>query len=172
MPLSPIPAALEDLRQGKMIVVVDDEDRENEGDLVMAAERASPEAVNFMTKYGRGLICVPMSGERLDELKISMMVSDNTAPMGTAFTVTVDARRGVSTGTSAYDRAITIQALVDPGTRPEDLTRPGHILPAGVSASLEAGSPADAERILIGFISDALTAAMIEHDAELDMLAV
>ncbi|HLC40985.1 MAG TPA: bifunctional 3,4-dihydroxy-2-butanone-4-phosphate synthase/GTP cyclohydrolase II [Methylomirabilota bacterium] len=126
---SPIEVAVEEIKAGRIIVVVDDEDRENEGDLVMAAERVSPEAVNFMTKYGRGLICVPMSGEQLDELKISMMVSDNTAPMGTAFTVTVDARRGVSTGTSAYDRAITIQALVDPGTRPEDLTRPGHILP-------------------------------------------
>jgi 3,4-dihydroxy 2-butanone 4-phosphate synthase/GTP cyclohydrolase II len=110
-------------------VVVDDEDRENEGDLVMAADAATPEAVNFMAKYGRGLICVPMTGERLDELKIPMMVTDNTAPMGTAFTETVDARRGVTTGTSAYDRAVTILTLVDPGTRPEDLTRPGHIFP-------------------------------------------
>jgi 3,4-dihydroxy 2-butanone 4-phosphate synthase/GTP cyclohydrolase II len=109
--------------------VVDDEDRENEGDLVMAADAATPEAVNFMAKYGRGLICVPMTGERLDELKIPMMVTDNTAPMGTAFTETVDARRGVTTGTSAYDRAVTILTLVDPGTRPEDLTRPGHIFP-------------------------------------------
>jgi 3,4-dihydroxy 2-butanone 4-phosphate synthase / GTP cyclohydrolase II len=96
---------------------------------VMAADKVSPEAVNFMTKHGRGLICTPMTGERLDELKIFMMVSDNTAPMGTAFTVTVDARRGVTTGTSAYDRAITIRTLVDPQARPEDLTRPGHILP-------------------------------------------
>ena len=126
---SPIELAIEEIKAGRIIIVVDDEDRENEGDLVMAAERATPEAVNFMTKYGRGLICVPMSGERLDELKISMMVLDNTAPMGTAFTVTVDARHGVSTGTSAYDRAVTIQALVDPDSRPEDLTRPGHILP-------------------------------------------
>jgi 3,4-dihydroxy 2-butanone 4-phosphate synthase/GTP cyclohydrolase II len=95
----------------------------------MAADRATPEAVNFMAKHGRGLICVPMTGERLDELKISMMVSDNTAPMGTAFTVTVDARRGVTTGTSAYDRAVTIRTLVDPTMSSEDLTRPGHILP-------------------------------------------
>jgi 3,4-dihydroxy 2-butanone 4-phosphate synthase/GTP cyclohydrolase II len=109
--------------------VVDDEDRENEGDLVMAADRVTPEAVNFMAKYGRGLICVPMLGERLDELQIGMMVTDNTAPMGTAFTVTVDARRGVTTGTSAHDRAVTIRTLVDPATRPEDLTRPGHIMP-------------------------------------------
>jgi 3,4-dihydroxy 2-butanone 4-phosphate synthase/GTP cyclohydrolase II len=124
-----IDAAIEEIRQGRMLVVVDDEDRENEGDLVMAADAATPEAVNFMAKYGRGLICVPMTGERLDELKIPMMVTDNTAPMGTAFTETVDARTGVTTGTSAYDRAVTILALVDPATRPEDLTRPGHIFP-------------------------------------------
>jgi 3,4-dihydroxy 2-butanone 4-phosphate synthase/GTP cyclohydrolase II len=124
-----IDAAIEEIRQGRMLVVVDDEDRENEGDLVMAADTATPEAVNFMAKYGRGLICVPMTGERLDELKIPMMVTDNTAPMGTAFTETVDARHGVTTGTSAYDRAVTILALVDPATRPEDLTRPGHIFP-------------------------------------------
>ncbi len=124
-----IEAAIEEIRQGRMLVVVDDEDRENEGDLVMAADTATPEAVNFMAKYGRGLICVPMTGERLDELKIPMMVTDNTAPMGTAFTETVDARQGVTTGTSAYDRAVTIRALVDPATRPEDLTRPGHIFP-------------------------------------------
>jgi 3,4-dihydroxy 2-butanone 4-phosphate synthase / GTP cyclohydrolase II len=124
-----IEEAIAEVRQGRMLVVVDDEDRENEGDLVMAADAATPEAVNFMAKYGRGLICVPMTGERLDELKIPMMVTDNTAPMGTAFTETVDARHGVTTGTSAYDRAVTIRALVDPTTRPEDLTRPGHIFP-------------------------------------------
>ena len=121
--------AVAEIRRGRMLIVVDDEDRENEGDLLMAADRATPEAVNFMAKHGRGLICVPMTGERLDELRISMMVADNTAPMGTAFTVTVDAKRGVSTGTSAYDRALTIRALVDPTTLPEDLARPGHILP-------------------------------------------
>jgi 3,4-dihydroxy 2-butanone 4-phosphate synthase / GTP cyclohydrolase II len=124
-----IEEAIEEIRQGRIIIVVDDEDRENEGDLVMAADKATPEAVNFMAKHGRGLICVPMTGERLDELKIWMMVNDNTAPMGTAFTVTVDARRGVTTGTSAYDRALTIRTLVDDGMRAEDLTRPGHILP-------------------------------------------
>ncbi|MGH7262500.1 MAG: bifunctional 3,4-dihydroxy-2-butanone-4-phosphate synthase/GTP cyclohydrolase II [Candidatus Rokuibacteriota bacterium] len=124
-----IETAIEELRASRMLVVVDDADRENEGDLVMAADKVTPEAVNFMTKYGRGLICVPMVGERLDALQIFMMVSDNTAPMGTAFTVTVDARRGVTTGTSAHDRAVTIKTLVDPKTLPEDLTRPGHILP-------------------------------------------
>ena len=124
-----IEEAIEEIRAGRILVVVDDEDRENEGDLVMAADRATPAAVNFMAKHGRGLICVPMAGEQLDALQISMMVSDNTAPMGTAFTVTVDARRDVTTGTSAHDRAVTIRTLVDPKTRPEDLTRPGHILP-------------------------------------------
>src|SRR2546427_758353 len=124
-----IEAAIEEIRAGRILVVVDDEDRENEGDLVMAADKVTPEAVNFMAKYGRGLICVPMTGERLDELKISMMVSDNTAPMATAFTVTVDARRGVTTGTSAYDRAVTIRTLVDPAMGRRDLTAPGHIFP-------------------------------------------
>ena len=124
-----IAEAIDDIRQGRMVVVVDDEDRENEGDFLMAADRATPEAINFMARHGRGLICAPMTGERLDELRISMMVADNTASMGTAFTVTVDAKRGVTTGTSAYDRALTIKALVDPTTRAEDLARPAHILP-------------------------------------------
>jgi 3,4-dihydroxy 2-butanone 4-phosphate synthase/GTP cyclohydrolase II len=124
-----IDEAIEEIRQGKVILVVDDEDRENEGDLLMAAEKATPEAVNFMAKHGRGLICVPMTGERLDELEIGMMVANNTAPMGTAFTVTVDARRGVTTGTSAYDRAVTIRTLVDPTMGARDLTAPGHIFP-------------------------------------------
>ena len=124
-----IEEAIEEIRHGRMLLVTDDEDRENEGDLLMAADKVTPEAVNFMAKHGRGLICVPMTGERLDELKISMMVSDNTAPLGTAFTVTVDARRGVTTGTSAYDRAVTIRTMVDADSGPEDLTRPGHILP-------------------------------------------
>src|SRR5713226_1061295 len=103
-----------DIAKGRIVIVTDDADRENEGDLVMAAEKVTPEAVNFMSKHGRGLICAPATGERLDALRISMMVSDNTAPLGTAFTITVDAKKGVSTGTSAYDRAVTIKALVDP----------------------------------------------------------
>jgi len=113
-----IEEAIEEIRHGRMLLVTDDEDRENEGDLLMAADKVTPEAVNFMAKHGRGLICVPMTGERLDELKISMMVSDNTAPLGTAFTVTVDARRGVTTGTSAYDRAVTIRTMVDADSAP------------------------------------------------------
>jgi 3,4-dihydroxy 2-butanone 4-phosphate synthase/GTP cyclohydrolase II len=124
-----IEEGLEEIRKGRILLVVDDEDRENEGDLVMAADKATPEAVNFMATHGRGLICVPMTGERLDELKLGMMVTENTAPLGTAFTVTVDARRGVTTGTSAYDRAVTIRTLVDPQMRAEDLTVPGHIFP-------------------------------------------
>ena len=124
-----IEEAVEEIRQGRILLVVDDEDRENEGDFVMAADKATPEAVNFMVTHGRGLICVPMTAERLDELKIGMMVAENTAPMGTAFTVTVDARRGVTTGTSAYDRAVTIRTLVDPQMTATDLTVPGHIFP-------------------------------------------
>jgi 3,4-dihydroxy 2-butanone 4-phosphate synthase/GTP cyclohydrolase II len=128
-PFVSIEEAIEEIRRGRMLVVVDDEDRENEGDLLMAADRANPEAINFMAKHGRGLICAPLTGERLDQLQVGMMVTENTASMGTAFTVSVDAKRGVTTGTSAYDRALTIRALVDPATRPEDLARPGHIFP-------------------------------------------
>jgi 3,4-dihydroxy 2-butanone 4-phosphate synthase/GTP cyclohydrolase II len=127
--LSTVEEGIEEIRQGRILIVVDDEDRENEGDLLMAADQATPEAINFMSKYGRGLICIPMMGERLDELQIPMMVRDNTAPMGTAFTQTVDARHGVTTGISAYDRAVTIRVLVSPGTKPDDLTRPGHMNP-------------------------------------------
>jgi len=124
-----IEEAIQEIRAGRILIVVDDEDRENEGDFLMAADKVTPEAVNFMAKHGRGLICMPMMGDRLDQLQISMMVSDNTAPLGTAFTVSVDARRGVTTGTSAFDRAVTVRTLVDPAARPDDLTRPGHIFP-------------------------------------------
>ena len=124
-----IEEAVGDIRAGRIIVVVDDEDRENEGDFLMAADKATPEAVNFMIVHGRGLMCMPMLAERLEELQIPMMVNDNTAPLGTAFTVSVDARRGVTTGISAYDRAVTIRTLVNPLSRPDDLTRPGHIFP-------------------------------------------
>src|SRR6186997_2213258 len=129
MSITPIPELVAELAAGRMVILVDEEDRENEGDLVMAADRVTPEAINFMARYGRGLICVPMLGECLDEFEIALMVRDNTEPHGTAFTTTVDARRGVTTGISAYDRAITIRTLVDPASRPEDLNRPGHIFP-------------------------------------------
>ncbi|HYF83243.1 MAG TPA: bifunctional 3,4-dihydroxy-2-butanone-4-phosphate synthase/GTP cyclohydrolase II [Clostridia bacterium] len=123
-----IEEALEDLKKGNMIIVVDDEDRENEGDLLMAASKATPEAVNFMAMHGRGLICVPMAEERLKELKIEPMTINNTDAKETAFTVSVDCR-SCSTGISAFERADTIKALVDSGTSPEDLTKPGHIFP-------------------------------------------
>ncbi|MGB9791163.1 MAG: bifunctional 3,4-dihydroxy-2-butanone-4-phosphate synthase/GTP cyclohydrolase II [Thermacetogeniaceae bacterium] len=123
-----IEEAIEEIKAGRMVIVVDDEDRENEGDLVMAAEKVTPEAINFMATYGRGLICVPMVGERLDELDIQPMVSQNTDSFETAFTVSVDAAT-VTTGISAYERALTVKTLVDPKTRPEDLRRPGHIFP-------------------------------------------
>ena len=124
-----IDEAIEDLKAGKMLIVVDDEDRENEGDFIMAAEKITPEAVNFMAKYGRGLICVPSTRERLEELGLPMMVEQNTAKLGTAFTVSVDAVNGTTTGISASDRAITIKAFADRKTRPEDLARPGHVHP-------------------------------------------
>lgn len=123
-----IEEALEDIRAGQMIIVVDDEDRENEGDLVMAAEKVTPEAVNFMATYGRGLICVPLVAERLQELELDLMVHHNTDPHGTAFTVSVDASSS-TTGISAYERAHTIQVLVNKNSKPQDLRKPGHIFP-------------------------------------------
>jgi 3,4-dihydroxy 2-butanone 4-phosphate synthase / GTP cyclohydrolase II len=126
---SPIPEAIEDFKQGKFLIIVDDADRENEGDLAIPAAHVSAEAINFMATYGRGLVCVPMIGGRLDELEIPMMVQQNTSGFGTAFTVAVDASRGVSTGISAADRAETVRALIDPKTKPSDLARPGHVFP-------------------------------------------
>lgn len=121
--------ALADIREGRMIVVVDDADRENEGDLIMAAEKVTPEAINFMAKYGRGLICLPLTPERCEELNLSMMVAQNTSNYGTAFTESIEARRGVTTGISAADRATTILTAIDPKTKPSDLARPGHVFP-------------------------------------------
>ena len=129
MPLATIEEAVQDFREGKFVIVVDDEDRENEGDLTIAAEKVTPESINFMAKYGRGLICVPLLGRRLDDLGIPMMVTNNTSTFGTAFTVSVEAKSGVTTGISAADRAATVQALVDPKTRPEDIAMPGHMFP-------------------------------------------
>ncbi len=131
--LERVEAAIEDIRQGRMVIVVDDETRENEGDLIMAAEKVTPAAINFISREGRGLICVPMTGARLDELDLHPMVGRNTSIMGTAFAVSVDAVRGTTTGISAHDRATTIASLVDPGTRPSDLGRPGHIFPLRAS---------------------------------------
>lgn len=128
--LDTIESALEDLKQGKLLIVVDDEDRENEGDFVTAAKNVTPEIINFMSKYGRGLICAPLTEERCDELKLNLMVENNTVLHQTPFTVSVDLiGHGCTTGISAHDRAQTVQALIDPNTRPEDLGRPGHIFP-------------------------------------------
>ncbi|MCW5560037.1 MAG: 3,4-dihydroxy-2-butanone-4-phosphate synthase, partial [Verrucomicrobiae bacterium] len=124
-----ITAVLADIRRGKMVIVVDDEDRENEGDLVMAAEKATPSAVNFMAKFGRGLICVPASEERLRQLGVEEMVSQNRESFQTAFQVSVDAAEGISTGISAADRARTIRVMADPRAIAEDLKKPGHIFP-------------------------------------------
>ncbi len=121
--------AVEEIRNGRMIVIVDDEDRENEGDLAIAAEKVTPEAINFMARNGRGLVCLAMTAERLDELKIPLMVERNATPYGTAFCVSIEARTGVSTGISAADRARTIRVAVDPESRPSDLIRPGHVFP-------------------------------------------
>lgn len=126
---SPIEEAIKEIKKGKIVIVVDDEARENEGDFICAASHITPKKINFMAKYGRGLICVPMTGERLDELGLPAMVGTNTAKLKTPFTISVDAVVGTTTGSSAYDRAQTIKVLCDPKTRPEDLARPGHIFP-------------------------------------------
>jgi 3,4-dihydroxy 2-butanone 4-phosphate synthase/GTP cyclohydrolase II len=129
MPFASVEEAAADMRDGRMIIIVDDEDRENEGDLVCAAELVTPEAINFMATHARGLICMPLTEERCDELHLTMQVADNTSFLGTAFTVSVEARKGVTTGISAADRATTILTAVDPKTRPQDLARPGHVFP-------------------------------------------
>jgi 3,4-dihydroxy 2-butanone 4-phosphate synthase/GTP cyclohydrolase II len=130
MALASIKEVIEDIKAGNFIILVDDEDRENEGDLIIAAEKVTPESINFMARNARGLICMPITGARLEELRIPMMIGENTARHGTAFTVSVDAKiRGATTGISAYDRAVTVKVMIDPATKPEDLGRPGHIFP-------------------------------------------
>jgi 3,4-dihydroxy 2-butanone 4-phosphate synthase/GTP cyclohydrolase II len=128
-PFTSVEEAIAEIRAGRMIVVVDDEDRENEGDLTLAAEKVTPEAINFMAKYGRGLICLPLTEERLDYLRLGPMTAVNDSPYGTAFCESIEARTGVTTGISAHDRARTIQVAVDPESRPSDLVRPGHVFP-------------------------------------------
>ena len=127
--LNTIEEALEDIENGKMVILVDDEDRENEGDLCMAAEKVTAEAINFMAKYGRGLICLSLSPQRVQELNLPMMTDDNTSSFGTAFTVSIEAKKGVTTGISAHDRAVTILTAINPKSKPEDIARPGHIFP-------------------------------------------
>lgn len=128
-PFCDVESAVADIRAGRIVVVVDDEDRENEGDLTLAAEKVTPEAINFMARYGRGLICLAMTEERLEHLRIGPMTAENTSNYGTAFCESVDAREGVTTGISAYDRARTIAVAIDPASRPSDLARPGHVFP-------------------------------------------
>ncbi|KAA0259315.1 bifunctional 3,4-dihydroxy-2-butanone-4-phosphate synthase/GTP cyclohydrolase II [Deferribacter autotrophicus] len=129
--IATVEEAIEEVKKGKMIILVDDEDRENEGDLVVAAQFVTPETINFMAKYGRGLICLALTSKRCDELNLPLMVNENSnsTKFGTAFTVSIEAKEGVTTGISAYDRARTIQVAIDPKTRPEDLARPGHVFP-------------------------------------------
>ncbi len=127
--INTIEEALEDIAKGRMVILVDDEDRENEGDLCMAAEKVTPEAINFMARYGRGLICLSLTPQRVDDLKLRMMTENNTSSFGTAFTVSIEAKKGVSTGISAHDRAVTILTAIDPKTRPEDIAKPGHVFP-------------------------------------------
>ncbi|HKT70634.1 MAG TPA: 3,4-dihydroxy-2-butanone-4-phosphate synthase [Terriglobales bacterium] len=129
LPFCDVESAVADIHAGRMVVVVDDEDRENEGDLTLAAEKVTPEAINFMARYGRGLICLAMTEERLEHLRIGPMTAENTSNYGTAFCESVDAREGVTTGISAYDRARTIAVAIDPASRPSDLARPGHVFP-------------------------------------------
>ena len=129
--MATVPEAIEEYRRGRFVIITDDEDRENEGDLCMAAEFVTPETINFMAKYGRGLICCSIPEDRCEQLKLPLMVdqTSNTSGFGTPFTVSVEARTGVTTGISAADRARTVQVLIDPATRPEDLARPGHMFP-------------------------------------------
>ncbi len=129
MGLASIPEAIEDIGIGKFVIIVDDEDRENEGDLTLAAEKVTPEAINFMARHARGLICLPIIGKRLDELRVPLMVRENTSKFSTAFTISVEAKHRVSTGISVSDRAETIKVVIDPATRPEDLLCPGHMFP-------------------------------------------
>ena len=124
-----VEAAIKDIKEGKMVILVDDEDRENEGDLTMAAEKVTPETINFMTKFGRGLICLTLTEEKADELDLKPMVADNTSALKTAFTVSIDAKTGVTTGVSAHDRAYTILTAIKDGARPDELARPGHVFP-------------------------------------------
>src|SRR5437879_9547207 len=128
-PFATVEEAVEEIRKGRMVVLVADEDRENEGDLSLAAEKITPDAINFMAKYGRGLICLPLTEDRCDELRVPLMSPVNTSAHGTAFTESIDARVGVTTGISASDRAVTILTAIDPKTKPQDLARPGHIFP-------------------------------------------
>ena len=129
MKFTTVPEAIEDIKAGKFMIIVDDENRENEGDLAIAAEKITPEAINFMAKHARGLICLPIIGHRMDELRVPLMVQDNTAKFSTAFGISIEAKHKTSSGISAHDRAATVKAVLDPSTKAEDLARPGHMFP-------------------------------------------
>ena len=176
MPLCSLEEALEDLKAGKMLIVVDDESRENEGDLVMAAEKVTPEAINFIVKYGKGLLCMPTIGERLDELQMPLMISQNAGRKDqTAFTVSVDYNRGTTTGISAYDRAATVKAMLDPESLPGDFTRPGHMFPLRYHPGGVLARPGHTEAIvdlcnLAGLYPAGIVCEMMDDDGTMSRL--
>ncbi len=176
MPLCSLEEALEDLKAGKMLIVVDDESRENEGDLVMAAEKVTPEAINFIVKYGKGLLCMPTIGERLDELQMPLMISQNAGRKDqTAFTVSVDYNKGTTTGISAYDRAATVKAMLDPETHPDDFTRPGHMFPLRYYPGGVLARPGHTEAIvdlcnLAGLYPAGIVCEMMDEDGTMSRL--
>lgn len=176
MPLCSLEEALEDLKAGKMLIVVDDESRENEGDLVMAAEKVTPEAINFIVKYGKGLLCVPTIGERLDELQMPLMISQNAGRKDqTAFTVSVDYNKGTTTGISAHDRAATVKAMIDPEAHPDDFTRPGHMFPLRYYPGGVLARPGHTEAIvdlcnLAGLYPAGIVCEMMDEDGTMSRL--
>ena len=176
MPLCSLDEALADLKDGKLLIVVDDENRENEGDLVMAAEKVTPEAINFIVKYGKGLLCMPTIGERLDELQLPLMISQNAGRKDqTAFTVSVDYNVNTTTGISAYDRAATVQAILDPQSRPEDFTRPGHMFPLRYHPGGVLARPGHTEAIvdlcnLAGLYPAGIVCEMMDDDGSMSRL--
>lgn len=176
MPLCSLEEALADLREGKLLIVVDDESRENEGDLVMAAEKVTPDAINFIVKYGKGLLCMPTIGERLDELQLPLMISQNAGRKDqTAFTVSVDYNINTTTGISAHDRAATVQAIIDPESRPEDFTRPGHMFPLRYHPGGVLARPGHTEAIvdlcnLAGLYPAGIVCEMMDEDGSMSRL--
>ena len=176
MPLCSLEEALDDLKAGKLLIVVDDEDRENEGDLVMPAETVTPEAINFIVKYARGLLCMPIIGERLDELQMPLMISQNAGRKDkTAFTVSVDYNIGTTTGISAFDRALTVRAMIDPAARPDDFTRPGHLFPLRYHPGGVLARPGHTEAIvdlcnLAGMYPAGIVCEMMNEDGSMSRL--
>ena len=176
MPLCSLEEALDDLKAGKLLIVVDDENRENEGDLVMPAETVTPEAINFIVKYARGLVCMPVIGERLDELQMPLMISENAGRKDqTAFTISVDYKIGTTTGISAFDRAATVQAMIDPGVSGEDFTRPGHLFPLRYHPGGVLARPGHTEAIvdlcnLAGMYPAGIVCEMMNEDGSMSRL--